>query len=211
MIMVRKELRERQITAYLGKPEGDDKITKDELGEFIASRMGYQNSNGEPEWSPGIAELLRVGMRQWDAETKTVDPEIVGELREAKQTIRDLRKERENLKEQIETEQVEQGYRGAADQQHRLEARVLEVLCRDEHIGADSPNLVPVITVTQQTGLDNDTVGDVLDALSKPHNGELVTWHDLNPEAKARHAGVFEQYCSNVPEFSADEIRGLNQ
>jgi hypothetical protein len=148
-------------------------------------------------------------MRQWDAETKAVDPEMVEELREAKREIRDLRDERENLKQQIQSEQVEQGYRDAAEIQHRLEARVLEVLCRDEHLGVDTPNLVPVITVAQQTGLDHDTVGDVLDSLSKPHMG-LVEWHNINPEAKASHAGVFEQYCDGM-DFTADEIRGMNQ
>jgi len=209
--MVRKELRNRKITAYLGKPEGgDDRITKPELGEFITDRMGYRDSEGEPEWSEGIAALLRVGMRQWDADTKAVDPEMVEELREAKREIRDLRQQREELKQQIQTEQVEQGYRDAAEIQHRLEARVLEVLCRDENLGVDSPNLVPVIEVAQKTGLDHDTMGDVLDTLSKPHM-DLVEWHNINPEAKARHGNVFEEYCSDNPEFTADEIRGMNQ
>lgn len=209
--MARKELRDREITAYLGKPEGDDKITKDELGEFITDEMGLRNSDGDPSWSEGITELLSVGIRQWDTETKQANPEMVADLREAKQTIRDLRDERENLKEQIQTEQTEQGYRDAATRQHRLEARVLEILCRDEHLGVDTPNLVPVIEVAQQTGLDHDAVGSVLDALSKPHNGELVTWHDMNPEAKARHENVFEDYCNENPDFSADEIRRMNQ
>ena len=83
------------------------------------------------------------------------------------------------------------------------------MLCRDEHLGVDTPNLVPVIEVSQQTGLDHDTVGSVLDVLSKPHM-DLVEWHSVNPEAKANHADAFKNYAEGAG-FDPDEIRRMNQ
>lgn len=90
-----------------------DKLSKEQVGEFITKKMTLKTSTGEPKWSVGILTLVEHGMKRWDAEAD-IDPQtfehelnvLYGEVQENKQAYRErleeFQKENQRLRQELE-------------------------------------------------------------------------------------------------------------
>ena len=207
--MPREEYLDRTVQIYFGTEE-DNRLTKAEVGEFIRTTMGLERADDAPHWSAGILELAECGMDYYEQAIQPTDPELVRELEDAKTELQELQKENQILKQQIELQESSGGrqVRDPAKQTHETECRILEVLCRDEHIGHDDPNYVDTLAIARETGLDAETVHYHLHVLAQPHLG-LVQEDRNEDRVKATHSGVFEEHCKACS-FDPTHIRGLN-
>jgi len=190
--------KDRMVRLYFGRP-GEMKPTKQEVGEFITDKMGLVRDGDKPRWSEGICELIALGMDAWYRgqveRANLVSPERVEKLEERTQEQREKIKE---LKQQLAREQRDDGRMDAVEQVHHTEAAILRVLCRDENIGAKSPNYVSIPQVSDATGFDYDTITHYGQMLSKPAFGEHVEIDRFGEKIKATSEDAYEMYCKAI-------------
>jgi len=198
---------DRMVRLYFGRP-GEMKPSKEEVGEFIKTKMGLVRTGGEPRWSEGLCELIALGMDAWYQgqveRANLVSPERVEKLEERTQ---EQREKIADLQQQLAREQRDVGRMDAVDAVHQTEASILKVLCRDEHIGAKSPNYVSIPRVSEVTGLDYDTITHYAEMLSKPAFGEHVEMDRFGENIKATSQEAYDEYCeaAGIDGVSLDE------
>lgn len=207
--MPREEYLDRTTQIYFGKEE-DDRITKERVGEFIRNEMGLERSDGSPHWTEGILELVECGMNNYEREVQPTDPEIIEQLEDAEERLEELERENERLKDHLDTQKSRSQVEYPAQEVHLTECRILEVLCRDEHLGhRGSPNFVDVLTIAEETGLEYETVVYNLNQISTPPV-ELIEERGNEEEVKALGADRFEQYC-DATGMDPERVRSLNK
>ncbi len=207
--MPREEYLDRTTQIYFGK-EDDDRLTKEQVGEFIRNEMGLERADDSPQWTEGILELVECGMDNYEREVQPTDPEVLKQLEDAEQRLEELERENEMLKQQLETQQSTKQVKDPVHQVHLSECRILEVLCRDEHLGhRGDPNFVDVITIVEETGMDPSAVTYTLNQMSAPHV-DLVESRGNEDEVKPLGADLFERHCEETG-IDPDMVRRMNQ
>lgn len=207
--MPREEYLDRTTQIYFGTKE-DDRLTKEQVGEFIRNEMGLERADDSPQWTEGILELVEVGIDNYEREVQPTDPEILEQLEEAEQRLEELERENEMLKQQLETQQPTKQVDNPVHQVHLSECRILEVLCRDEYLGhRGDPNFVDVITIVEETGKDPSAVTATLNRMSAPHV-DLIESRGNADEVKPRSANIFEKHCEATG-IDPEMVRRMNQ
>lgn len=199
---------DRMIRLYFGKP-GDPRPTKQEVATFITDQMGLVQGDGKPRWSEGIGELLELGMDAEADRLDAVNPDDHKRIQELEEKVENYRIRVQQLEQELEKRRLSDGILDAADRVHRVEARILEVLCRDDHHGARSMNYVDLYTVTEQTGLEYNTVVEHAESLSRDEFGGHVQLDDYGEKAKATSPDAFTDYCA-ATDLDPDQIRLRN-
>lgn len=207
--MPREEYLDRTTQIYFGKEE-DDRLTKEQVGEFIRNEMGLERADKSPQWTEGILELVECGMDNYEREVQPTDPEVLEQLEEAEQRLEELERENEMLKQQLESQQAQRHVEDPAHQTHLTECRILEVLCRDEYLGhRGDPNFVDVLTVVEETGMEAGEVTYTLNQMSSPHVNLIESRGDAD-EIKPHRADTFEQHCEEVG-IDPEMVRRMNR
>lgn len=207
--MPRKEYLDRTTQIYFGK-EDDDRLTKEQVGEFIRNEMGLERADDSPQWTEGILELVECGMDNYDREVQPTDPEILEQLEEAEQRLEELERENEMLKQQLQGQQTTKQVKDPAHQVHLSECRILEVLCRDEYLGhRGDPNFVDVIPIVEETGKDPSAVTATLNRMSALHV-DLIESRGNADEVKPLSANIFEKHCEATG-IDPEMVRRMNQ
>lgn len=184
----------RKIRLYFG-PDGSSRPTKEEVGEFIVDEMGLvQGPENKPQWSQGVCELIELGMQAWEGQLDS--PETHKRIEELESQITDYRLKIRQLEQKLEAKRQKDGVVDPADRVHRIEARILEVLCRDEHQGTRSMNFVDLYEVTEQTGLQYSAVVKYAEKLEQFDNGVELDMY--GEKAKATSPNAFEAYCEGT-------------
>lgn len=203
---------DRMIRLYFGQPD-DPRPTKEEVGEFIVEEMGLTQGDDKPRWSEGVGRLIDQGMK---AETDRLDAISHNDrerIQELESKVADYRAEVKRLQTQLNQRRETRGLIDAADRVHRIEASILEVLCRHEaaggHSGPKGMNYVDLYEVARATGYEFDTVHHYAQMLSKPANGEHVQLDKYEEKAKATRRDAFEDYC-DATGIDSNRIRRLN-
>lgn len=199
---------DRKKGIYFGRP-GDTRPTKEEVAEFITEEMGLVQGKDKPRWSEGIGELIDLGMDAWRNGFEAIDPAEHERIEELEEKISEYRMETERLQQERDKRSQTNGSLDAAERVHRLEARILEFLCRDEHRGAKSMNYVDLFDVAEQTGIEYNAVITYAETLSRPEFGGHVRVDAYGEEAKASSPEAFETYCDAVG-VVPDHIRAAN-
>ncbi|MFB6131707.1 MAG: hypothetical protein ABEJ28_12915 [Salinigranum sp.] len=195
--MPREEYLDRTTQIYFGTDD-DDRLTKEQVGQFIRNKMGLERADDSPQWTEGILELVEVGMDNYEREVQPTDPEILEQLEEAEQRLNDLERENEMLKQQLETQQSTKQVDNPVHQVHLSECRILEVLCREEYLGhRGDPNFVDVITIVEETGMDPSSVTATLNRMSSAHVDLIKSRGDAD-EVKPLGADLFEEHCEET-------------
>jgi hypothetical protein len=205
--MPREEYLDRTTQIYFGE-EDDDRLTKQEVGDFIRNRMGLERSDGSVEWTEGILELVECGMDNFEDAVQPTDPEIIEELEEARERIDELESENEMLKRQLQSQQVDTTHvKDPERKTHLIECRILEVLCRQENRGrTGKPQFIDPMNVIKGTGLKPDTVNHYLGIMSEPHV-DLIEEEGNRDRVKASKG--FEEHCEDTG-IDPDRVRELN-
>jgi hypothetical protein len=205
--MPREEYLKRTKQIYFGE-EGDDRLTKQQVGEFISNQMGLVRSDGKVKWTEGILELVECGMDNFEDAVQPTDPEIIEELEEARERIDDLEQENEMLKRQLQSQQVDTTHvKDPERKTHLIECRILEVLCRQENRGrTGNPQFTDPTKVAKGTGLKLETVNRYLGIMSEPHV-DLIEEEGNRDRVKASKG--FEEHCEDTG-IDPDRVRDLN-
>ena len=98
----------------------------------------------------------------------------------------------------------------AAELVHRTEARILEVLCRDENIGAKSPNYVGTQSLVEETGLKYPILYQYVENLRKYPSGELIQFDVSYEQVKVTNEDAFTEYCQ-ARGMDLEKIRAENE
>lgn len=170
-------------------------VSKEEVAEFIVGQMGLERSNGGPKWTEGITTLIKLGMESWRSDPVNNRSELKESIYKLERKIDKYHKEvKDSDSEQAKTESADELVH-AADLVHRTEARILEVLCRDENIGAKSPDYVDIQSLVEETGLKYPTVYQYVDNLRKLPSGELIQFDVSYEQVKVTSEDGFTEYC----------------
>lgn len=198
---------DRRVGIYFG-PSSHTVLTKAEVGEFITDEMGLVRSDGGPKWTEGLVELIERGMQSWpEIEEDSLD--IEQELVEIKDRLEEYQAETQELDTGQEQDHVDDMI-DLAKRVYRTEARILEVLSRDENIGVKSPNYVNWTTVASETGLDLAIVM-YYGLMMHSHEGPAFIELDRKQDnAKVTSEEMFELYCDQH-QLDPDDIRSMNE
>lgn len=193
--MPSKEYSDRTKQIVFGR-ESDERITRDEVGQYIRENMKLETTSGKPKWSEGICHLIELGMSERDAVAPAQEPESPDELREVRREKRRLENENESLRERIKALNGTTGsdIPNPAERQMEYECAILSVLCDDENMGQQSPNYVGVDTIAMDTDLDRSTVIAVLDTLSRRYP-TMMRSHESKGKVKVMNPDLDEVHC----------------
>lgn len=198
----------RRVGIYFG-PSSYTTLTKEEVAEFIKNNMGLIRSDGGPKWTEGLVGLIELGMEAWDEGFKS-NSEIREELREISNKLDTYQSDVNELTTRLNQHQPSEDLVDMAKEVHQTEARVLEVLSRDGHIGARSPNYVTWETISNETGLDHYIVVYYARALAETNYGEFVQIDRLEKKVKLSNEDAFENYC-NQRNLNPEKIHNINK
>lgn len=199
---------ERRVGIYFG-PSPYTLLTKEEVGEFIKNQMGLIRSDGGPKWTEGLTQLIELGMEVWRDGPEDIS-DIEKKVEQVNTKIDDYRDEILELSSQVEQKQSIDDLVDKAKQVHRTEARILEVLCRDENLGVKSPNYVSWSTVREKTNLEYHEVSYFARILANSQFSGFVEIDRTGNEIKAVDEKVFHTYCDERG-LNPEAIRELNE
>lgn len=204
---------DRMIRFYFGQP-GDQRPTKEEVADFITDEMGLVRGDGDkPRWSEGVGELIQRGMEAEQEQLNAVNHNERERLRNLEEKVDNYRAQVQRLKSQLDRRREEEGHLDAATRVHRIEASILEVLCRNVaaggHAGPRGMNYVELYDVARATGYNFDTVLQYARTLSETEYGEHVQLDDYDEKAKATSPDAFEAYC-DATDIDPASIRRQN-
>lgn len=198
---------ERRVEVYFG-PSPHTTLSKSEVGDFIVNNMGLKSPDGNPRWTEGITELVLLGMESFE-EGLNDDSELWSRIEQLERELNQYQSEMERLRAASEADSGPDEVIEAAELVYRTEARILEVLCRDDHIGAKSPNYVDVMVVYKETGISPEAIGHLTEMMAMPEFGEFVGIHRYGGSIKAKSEGSFNRYCE-LRRLDPDDIRTEN-
>jgi len=199
---------DRMVRLYFGKP-GENRPTKAEVRDFIVADMGLVRGDEKPQWSEGICELIQYGMDSWD--TKLSDTwEHEEQIDQLEAKVRAAQNRVDDLEAELEMEKLSDTDTDVVAEVHRTEARILEILCRDDNIGAKSPNFVPIDEIAAEIDVSRQAVSNIVEAMEKPELGGHVEVDRHGGRVKTADPGAFVAYCGAV-RMSPEKIREANR
>lgn len=84
-----------------------------------------------------------------------------------------------------------------ADEVYHTGAMILEVLCRDSHIGVKSPNFVEIHALAEEVGLPYPLVYDFVGNLVEYPGADLVKWDSMAKKANASREDAYNVYVDS--------------
>lgn len=199
---------DRRVGIYFG-PSSHTTLTKAYVGDFIKNEMGLVRSDGGPKWTEGLTSLIERGMNSW-SEGSHGGGEVNREIKRITKQLEEYQAEVKELSTKMEKDTPIENLVDMARRIHRTEARILEVLARDENIGVKSPNYVSWETVCKETGLDRYVVVYYGKVLNDSISNGLVEIDRMEHRVKLTDEGAFDLYCSER-NLDTDSIRSLNK
>lgn len=198
---------ERRVEIYFG-PSPHTNLSKNEVGNFIVSEMGLRGPGGSPKWTEGITELIQLGMETFN-ESNIDNPEITNRINQ-------LERKLDRYQGRIEQMRAAEGINSGPDEiveaakiVLRSEARILEVLCRDDNIGVKSPNFVDSMKLYEEIGISPEAISILTERMSKNEPEGFVETDRYGESIKATSPDSFRRYC-NLYRLKVEEIRSIN-
>lgn len=184
---------------YFGKPF-DVEPTKQEVGEFIMNEMGLTYGEG-PAWSKGVPRLVRLGMKNWG---RVLEENTLSDYATLENEKNRLERKNKILRNKLEDERAENKWEQRADSDRavdrleKLEATILEILCRVCAFDGESPDFLSVEEIARQSELEDSTVAHHLEKLSRTAFGGYVEFDKKEGVARVTGENVFEEYCQDA-------------
>lgn len=188
--MPRDNHESRRVGIYFG-PSSYTRLTKEEVAEFIKHEMGLIRSDGGPKWTEGLTSLIESGMNEWDRAPEVDESELKESINEIEERIKDYHEDVRQLSQEQESEESID-YIQAAERVHCLEERILEVLCREENIGAKSSNYVRIHNLAREIDVDYPIVYKFVENLAEDSCCNLVEMDLQREQVKAAKADAIE-------------------
>lgn len=183
----------RWVEIYFG-PSTYTSRSKEEVADFIVEKMGLRLSGGGPKWTKGLTTLIEIGMEEWEDHSVSDKVGLEENSNDLLETIEDFHQEVKEFSSEQETDNSKD-LAEAAKRVHRIEAQILEVLCRDQYLGAMSPNYVEIHELAEEVGVAYPVIYDFAVNLSRFPGGELVQFDLQGEKVKAVSEDAFEELC----------------
>lgn len=200
--------KERIVSIHFGRG-GELKLSRSTVGDFIGNEMHLTGKHGDPQWSKGIRKLIRLGMEAHRLQEigESLGGGNEGRIEDLERQVAEYRQKIEELESQTDKRDQDLDLIEASDRVHMSEARILEVLDRNE--GTESMNFVDLFEIVSETGLSHETVSRYVRLLSKSEYGGHVIWDERRDSAKAINPEAFRMYCRSI-DLDPDEVRAVN-